>query len=112
MAAGFRQHRPRSLSAAIRPPGCGGSGGDTSGRSTLGEWVKLIGAVDVSRRKASELLDELTKRNVRLSLGGPIHDSIDPGGAVVQRVGDCRGVRSEARSWIIALADDLEEHPP
>ena len=42
-----------------------------------------------------DILDELTKRNVRLSLGGSIHDSTDPVGVVVQCVGDGGGVESD-----------------
>jgi DNA invertase Pin-like site-specific DNA recombinase len=38
---------------------------------------------------ARDILDELTKRNVKLSLGGSIHDPTDPvGTSAVQRLGN------------------------
>ena len=46
---------------------------------------------------ARDILDELTRRRVRLSLGGSMLDPTDPGGSVaVQRVGDAGGVRSRS----------------
>jgi hypothetical protein len=43
---------------------------------------------------ARDILDELTRRNVKLSLGGSVHDPTDPNrSAAVQRVGDGRRVR-------------------
>jgi DNA invertase Pin-like site-specific DNA recombinase len=35
-----------------------------------------------------DILDELTKRHVKLSLGGWIHDPTDPVGRLLQLVGD------------------------
>jgi hypothetical protein len=43
---------------------------------------------------ARDILDELTRRNVKLSLGGSVHDPTDPIGRLLFNVfGDGRGVR-------------------
>jgi DNA invertase Pin-like site-specific DNA recombinase len=47
---------------------------------------------------ARDILDELTKRNVKLSLGGSIHDPIDPVGRLLFKRSPCVSVDEGSRS--------------
>jgi hypothetical protein len=57
----------------------------------LPQWDPLVGVAQesltgVACQRHRGILDELTKRNVKLSLGGSIHDPTDPVGRLLFNV--------------------------
>ena len=68
-----------------------------------------------SLRDAKDIVDELTAKHVKLSIGGSVHDPLDPvGTTAIQRARDGRSVRvrSDPRSNSRRHAGSESERPP